>query len=195
MGLGAVPPRAGATEAQRRLAAAMRKERAGAEEDALSEGEEMESRAGLIGSARRGGKGSKRKRARKEAKEAAAAQEAAMAKEAKQAAAAKEAKEAKEAEEAGAAKEADEADEAAAAKAVAVARDGAAARPTQRTWTASWGVKKKRKVRSRQKNLRRDTRPASALPAHLTAETLLGGRVRPRAERSCSVDAAMRKAV
>jgi hypothetical protein len=32
--------------------------------------------------------------------------------------------------------------------------------------------KKKSKTRSRQKNLRRDTRPRDKLPPHLTAETL-----------------------
>ncbi|KAJ8905456.1 hypothetical protein NDN08_001963 [Rhodosorus marinus] len=43
--------------------------------------------------------------------------------------------------------------------------------------------KKKKKIRSRQKNLRKDTRPPDKRPAHLTEETLQGGRLpahRPR---------------
>lgn len=38
--------------------------------------------------------------------------------------------------------------------------------------------KKKRKIRSRQKNLRKDKRPKHLLPAHLTDESLRNGRVR-----------------
>lgn len=41
-----------------------------------------------------------------------------------------------------------------------------------------WKPRKKKKIRSRQKNLRRDKRPKDKLPAHLTEETLRGGRVR-----------------
>lgn len=37
--------------------------------------------------------------------------------------------------------------------------------------------KKKKKIRSRQKNLRKDTRPPDKRPAHLTEETLQGGRL------------------
>lgn len=37
---------------------------------------------------------------------------------------------------------------------------------------------KKRKIRSRQKNLKKDTRPKNLLPMHLTDETLQRGRVR-----------------
>lgn len=39
--------------------------------------------------------------------------------------------------------------------------------------------RKRTRTRSRQKNLRRDKRPRHLLPAHLTAETLARGRVRP----------------
>lgn len=46
------------------------------------------------------------------------------------------------------------------------------------TWTASWKPRKKRKIRSRQKNLRRDTRAKDKLPSYLTEETLRGPRVR-----------------
>lgn len=42
--------------------------------------------------------------------------------------------------------------------------------------------KKKKKVRSRQKNLRKDKRPKDSLPAHLTEETLRAGRVRRPAD-------------
>lgn len=49
--------------------------------------------------------------------------------------------------------------------------------------------RKKRKIRSRQKNLRRDTRPRDQLPAHLTEETLRGGRVR-RAESAGGAEGA-----
>lgn len=52
-------------------------------------------------------------------------------------------------------------------------------RAGEKTWTASWKPRKKHKIRSRQKNLRRDTRPKDKLPAHLTEETLRGPRVRP----------------
>lgn len=40
------------------------------------------------------------------------------------------------------------------------------------------GVRKKKKIRSRQKNLRRDRRPRDQLPAHLNDETLARGRVK-----------------
>lgn len=67
----------------------------------------------------------------------------------------------------------------------------AARRDARRTWTARAGKdgvdvrgengvrkKKRKKVRSRQKNLRKDTRSAEQKPVHLTEETLRGGRVR-----------------
>lgn len=40
------------------------------------------------------------------------------------------------------------------------------------------GVRKRKRIRSRQKNLRRDTRPRDKLPPHLNEETLARGRVR-----------------
>lgn len=39
------------------------------------------------------------------------------------------------------------------------------------------GPRKKKKIRSRQKNLKKDNRAKDQLPAHLTEETLKGGRV------------------
>jgi len=41
-----------------------------------------------------------------------------------------------------------------------------------------WVPRKRKKIRSRQKNLRRDKRPKDKLPSHLTEETLRGGRVK-----------------
>ena len=43
-----------------------------------------------------------------------------------------------------------------------------------------WKPRKRRKIRSRQKNLKRDKRAKDKLPSHLTEETLRGGRLQPR---------------
>lgn len=42
--------------------------------------------------------------------------------------------------------------------------------------------RKRTKTRSRQKNLRKDTRSKEQLPAHLTEDTLLAGRMAPKGE-------------
>lgn len=52
------------------------------------------------------------------------------------------------------------------------------------------GVRKKRKkIRSRQKNLRRDKRKRHELPSHLTEKTLRAGRVRKRADGGWTFEA------
>lgn len=52
--------------------------------------------------------------------------------------------------------------------------------PAQKTWISSQVPRKKRKRRSRQKNLRRDKRPPHEKPSYLTEETLRGSRLQPQ---------------
>lgn len=63
--------------------------------------------------------------------------------------------------------------------------DSALIETAQSLWSRkSWqpglgsGVRKRKKIRSRQKNLRKDKRPRDRLPSHLNEETLVRGRVK-----------------